>query len=599
VDIPDEPLTLGGATPAALHKGGAGATALGGTVTLVADTAIAIDGGSTLNLTNPAGISGAGLNLTLDSGAGAQGSVSGPITLGAGSVTKTGGGTWTFGSLANNYSGQTFFNGGSLVVGALAALGSAPAAFNPAQFSFNTGTLATVSNSNISISDGLRGLTVLDTASAGFNVGAGGTLTIGNTISGSGITVTKSGSGTLVLNGANTFDGTLNIDSASTTVSDGILRLASPGALGSIFTIGIRNNNAGTSTLQLDGSSGALTVSPTLIWAGRNNNVPAIENVSGDNTLSPTFVAWNVGGSVYPIESASGTLTLNGTFPGGTAPGFRSLRLAGAGNMLVNANIQDGLDLTNLSFVVATNSLLKDGTGTVTLTAANFYSGWTVISNGTLLVNGFISGSGITNVGGVLGGSGSTFASVWINPGATLAPGESIGTFTVNGDLTIAGDLAVEVSQGSGNDMTSVSGALVNTGSGTVQVSNLGAPLAVGNSFTLFDKPLQNGNAMSVTGAGVVWTNNLALNGSINVVSLVVPRPVISTVSVSGGNVVFNGSNAPASGNYVVLSSTNVAAPLANWTREITNAWPGTANFSITNPVVPGSPQRFYLLQSQ
>ena len=598
VDIPGEPLTLGGTTPSALHKGGAGATTLGGTVALAADTAIAIDGNATLNLTNAAGISGSGFSLTLGADTGAQGTVSGPITLGAGGLTKNGAGTWTLGSLANNYSGKTVINGGILAIGAAGALGTAPASFTSDQIAFYTGgTLGTVTNSTVTISDGMRGLTFGDTG--GFNVANGSVLTIGNAITGSGITLTKSGSGVLVLSGANTFDGTLNIDSSSASANDGIVRLASSGALGGISTVAIRNNNSGTSILQLDGSSGTLNFGPLLLWSGRNNLVPAIENVAGNNTFSPANLVWYAGGGTYQIQSDSDTLTVAGQYPTVADSGFRTLMLSGAGDILMNGVLQNGLDLTNATTVVGTNSLVKIGSGTATLTADNTYSGSTIISNGTLLVNGSIGGSGVTNVGGVLGGTGSINASVQIDVGASLAPGASIGTLNINGNLTILGNVAVEVSGPSSSDLANVTGTLANAGTGTVLVSNLGGALAVGNTFQIFNKLVQNGGNMSVSGAGVVWENHLADNGSIRVQSLVVAKPVISTVAVSGSNVIFNGSNAPTSGNYVILSSTNVAMPLSGWTRESTNPWPGTATFSITNPISSGSPQKFYRLLSQ
>jgi fibronectin-binding autotransporter adhesin len=129
----------------------------------------------------------------------------------------------------------------------------------------------------------------------------------------------------------------------------------------------------------------------------------------------------------------------------------------------------------------------------------------------------------IVNVGATLGGTGAISGSV--SNGGTLAPGSSIGTLTIGTDLTIAGNLAIEVNKSlaQSNDLVVVTGVLTNAGTGSVTVNNLGPALAVGNKFTLFNKPLQNGGALTVTGGGVTWANNLAVDGSISVASTGAP----------------------------------------------------------------------------
>jgi hypothetical protein len=58
------------------------------------------------------------------------------------------------------------------------------------------------------------------------------------------------------------------------------------------------------------------------------------------------------------------------------------------------------------------------------------------------------------------------------------------------------------------------------------------------------------------------------------------------------------GSGGLAGGQYVVLSSTNIATPVSSWTPIATNTFDGSGNFSFTNGALVG-PGRFYLLQSQ
>ena len=51
-------------------------------------------------------------------------------------------------------------------------------------------------------------------------------------------------------------------------------------------------------------------------------------------------------------------------------------------------------------------------------------------------------------------------------------------------------------------------------------MTNLGPALAVGDKFTLFSKPVVNGSTLKVAGGGMNWTNNLAVDGSIQALSV-------------------------------------------------------------------------------
>jgi hypothetical protein len=73
--------------------------------------------------------------------------------------------------------------------------------------------------------------------------------------------------------------------------------------------------------------------------------------------------------------------------------------------------------------------------------------------------------------------------------------------------------------------------------------------------------------------------------------------PVISSVSISSGGLVFNGGAGVGNASFYLLGSTNVTVPVANWPRLLTNQFDADGNFSFTNPVAPNSPQQFFLLQ--
>lgn len=75
--------------------------------------------------------------------------------------------------------------------------------------------------------------------------------------------------------------------------------------------------------------------------------------------------------------------------------------------------------------------------------------------------------------------------------------------------------------------------------------------------------------------------------------------PIFTTAKLTGTNLVVSGTNGPHSGNYFVLTSTNLAAPVTNWSRAATNPFDASGNFNFTNPLLPGRSNLFYMLQLQ
>jgi PKD repeat protein len=96
---------------------------------------------------------------------------------------------------------------------------------------------------------------------------------------------------------------------------------------------------------------------------------------------------------------------------------------------------------------------------------------------------------------------------------------------------------------------------------------------------------------LTVAGAGGSNTNTQA-----NYV-VVKPKAAIGGVALSGGKFVFRGTNGVAGAQYRVLTTTNVAMPLAGWTPVWTNVFAADGSFSYTN--TPGvNPAGFFLLVS-
>jgi autotransporter-associated beta strand protein len=125
--------------------------------------------------------------------------------------------------------------------------------------------------------------------------------------------------------------------------------------------------------------------------------------------------------------------------------------IEGTGNYAIGSN-ELTVGSNNLSTQVAAaildggtclclgGSLVKIGTGTLTLSGINTYSGATTVNGGTLSVNGSIASSSMTkvNAGGALSGNG-TVGNTTIN-GGTLMPGNA----TPGSAMTVAGNLAFQ-----------------------------------------------------------------------------------------------------------------------------------------------------------
>ena len=74
--------------------------------------------------------------------------------------------------------------------------------------------------------------------------------------------------------------------------------------------------------------------------------------------------------------------------------------------------------------------------------------------------------------------------------------------------------------------------------------------------------------------------------------------PAFSTTRILGKQFILSGTNGSAGETFYLLSTTNLALPLANWTCESTNSFTGN-NFSVARPMPTNGLPKFYSLQLQ
>jgi|GEM_PF-1662093 len=504
--------------------------------------------------------------------------------------------------------------------------------------------------------------------------------------------VTKTGAGTLILTAVNTYSGGTRVSNGRLILTSGDNRLLTTGAV-------ILGQNANNGILQLgDTTFGASNQTVTSLTASSNAATNPTNAVVGGATVVSTLTVNNSAAVTYAgvlggtgtnennlalTKTGAGALTLNNaasTFTGGvnlnqgtlsfvdgalgtgaiTFIGGSTLQWAAgntrdvSGRIKVNDGVAAAFDTNGNNVTLATafqtgalgtGALTKSGAGTLTLTAANTYTGATRLNNGrvvlaggdgrlsssTNLIFGNGANSGVLQLGDTNGPSNQTVSGIALAAGATgtgnavVGGSASISTLTVNNSaaVTYAGVLG-----GTGTNENNL--ALTKTGAGTLTLG--GNNSFVGDvSILAGTVAITNSNALGAGPKTVTVNGSLKLDGTAGGLSLgagfglvtsndsstapailnaagdnVIAGPITlasggggggqTRIQANGGSLTLNGTIAPAAGlpaaPTLILDGTatgtinGVLSQILNLTKEGTGTWSLNGANTYTGPTI-------------
>ena len=435
-----------------LFVDGTGTLTLTGTNTYSGATTI--NGSSTLQVGSGGTTGSMGSGAIVNNGA-LRINTNGVVTLsnqisGAGPLTKVGTGTLTLSGNNSNFSGITRIGAGMLTLGHVNALYHSKLDMDQA----DSGTLSFADQSTYQVGglEGERGIVLPYNTGLNDRLYSGSTIFSG-TLSGAGDFGVSTSMATLTLLGANDYSGLTNVSSPAS------LQVGMGGTVGSLGTGPIQGN--GTVIFNRSGT----------VTAPAQSNVNLVQMGGGMLVLNGTG-----------IYLKSIIIMNGGTLQIGDACRSSSGSITNNGSLILNCSGTSTLG----KVVYGSGSVQVEGSGTVTLTGANDYSGGTTVSTGSTLQVGNGTdgtlGTGDLTVNGSLIINEPSSMTIWnltCGSGSLLNfvmddAGQS-GSLKVNGTLSLTG--ASLVLTGSRTLSTSNSCTLIdNDGGGTITTAFSGYP---------------------------------------------------------------------------------------------------------------------------
>ncbi len=578
---------LNGTVTAADVTIASGTTTLGSAERLADTATITVASGATLATGGAEQIGvllGSGrLNVSAGSLAADSGSFSGVIASDntVTGFTKTGAGVLTL-SGSSTYLGLTTVSGGELVLtGTLASksLVVGPAGTLTSE-SAGLSEFASLDNAGV-VNLGAADETLAAYASTG-TLNGSATLTAATYALNEGSVVNANlGAGSLTANGTVALNGTsaaasVTVDSGTTTLGsaerlldtaaltvNGTLVLGGAETVASLAGTGAVNTDAGILTVSsgsfsgdITGASGLVkTSSGMLVLSGANTFSGPLSVQAGalglSGSLATTSVTVDSGASLSDLASglsADAAVAVNGVLYMGASDAIRTL--TGSGAVLLDGGflaVADGDFSGNLS---GANDLVKNSTGTLTLSGANTYTGLTAINEGALRLTGSLASSVVmvassgtlTNTSGAL--ADTVFLSV--EGRADIAADETVAALAGSGVVDLSGSTRLTVSLGDFSGVVSGTGSLTKSGTSILTLSGANTytgatavnsgTLRLTGSLTSTEVSVASGAVLESTASGLSTAATLTNAGTVNLGSA--DQTVLSLVN-SG---VLNGS---------------------------------------------------------
>jgi len=423
-------------------------------------------------------------------------------------------------------------------------------------------------------------LTAANTYTGATSVNAGllnvtGSLTSNVTVA-SGATLAGTGSttGTLALSNGSTIMGgatgsSFKAETVTATTAVKIAGSDGSGTLGS-HTIGVVRYNSGTGPTIANFSTVGYHAGATLSNVGTSGGETQLTYTNEARTWNSALATWDA----MTTTSWSGG---DSKFGHGDAVTFNDAGTGGGGARTVNvtgtitpgvvtpgsvtfANTTSTYTVGGVGSIAGTSGLTKSGSGMVTISNHNLYTGATTVSGGILAVNGSLANTTTTiQSGGKLQGSGAIAGAVTVQNGGTIAAGNSIeslgaGSLTLDAGSIFDQEINNAALAGVAADLTFVTGNLSITSGATLTLADLGV-----GTWDLGEK-------LTLISYGGTWNGGLFTYGANTITD-------DEVFSFSGSNWVFNYNDTVEGTNYAgdsfgtyvtmtVIPEPNVAALL-------------------------------------